>query len=411
MVGELVKKPEHEARAYAVMPFVWSIGTIIGPAIGGTLADPSETFPHMFSKHGLFATFPYLLPNLICGALLLVSIVLGYFFLAETHPDLQPWSTEQDLETSTAETPLLVDAGATADRAVNLKTDAYGTFNQVDLRQDEHWIIDAGASSRPHSLSDKTRATFMTWPVSMLVAALGIFTYHSMTFDHLLPIFLQDDRNDDFTIMTNSMLNIPGGLGLTTQTVGIIMSFDGLIALFIQGVVFPFAANRLGVWRVFILVTMLQPIVYFIVPYLAMLPENLLFPGIYACLTIRNLLSILAYPAMLILLRQASPSPSMLGKINGLAASVGAACRTVGPPVAGLLYGLGTKIGFTGLAWWGSVLVALIGVFQMWFVRRENHASIVQDAPPSMARYVDLEPKKSEGILVTIVECESDEEV
>lgn len=52
MVGELVKRPEHErtwcrhihrfhrrhlnanlllARAYAVMPFVWSIGTIIGP--------------------------------------------------------------------------------------------------------------------------------------------------------------------------------------------------------------------------------------------------------------------------------------------------------------------------------------------------------------------------------------------
>jgi len=31
MVGELVKKPEHEPRAFAVMPFVWSIGTIIGP--------------------------------------------------------------------------------------------------------------------------------------------------------------------------------------------------------------------------------------------------------------------------------------------------------------------------------------------------------------------------------------------
>jgi MFS family permease len=47
MVGELVKKPEHErespepnmktssltlaARAFAVMPFVWSIGTILGP--------------------------------------------------------------------------------------------------------------------------------------------------------------------------------------------------------------------------------------------------------------------------------------------------------------------------------------------------------------------------------------------
>lgn len=30
VVGELVKNPEHEPRAYAVMPFVWSIGAIIG---------------------------------------------------------------------------------------------------------------------------------------------------------------------------------------------------------------------------------------------------------------------------------------------------------------------------------------------------------------------------------------------
>lgn len=30
MVGELVHKPEHEPKAYAVMPFIWSVGTIIG---------------------------------------------------------------------------------------------------------------------------------------------------------------------------------------------------------------------------------------------------------------------------------------------------------------------------------------------------------------------------------------------
>jgi MFS family permease len=30
MVGELVHKPEHEPKAYAVMPFIWSVGTIVG---------------------------------------------------------------------------------------------------------------------------------------------------------------------------------------------------------------------------------------------------------------------------------------------------------------------------------------------------------------------------------------------
>ena len=39
MVAELVTKPEHEPRAYSVMPFVWSIGTIIGRECDPTFAN------------------------------------------------------------------------------------------------------------------------------------------------------------------------------------------------------------------------------------------------------------------------------------------------------------------------------------------------------------------------------------
>lgn len=71
---------------------------------------------------------------------------------------------------------------------------------------------------------------------------------------------------------------------------------------------------------------------------------------------------------LLILIKQASPSDSVVGRINGLAASAGAAARTVAPLVSGFLYSAGTEIGFTALAWWASALVALIGAVQMWFI-------------------------------------------
>jgi len=70
------------------------------------------------------------------------------------------------------------------------------------------------------------------------------------------------------------------------------------------------------------------------------------------------------------LLKQASPSPAYLGRINGLAASAGAACRCVAPPIAGILYARGSDIGFTGLAWWAAGFVAIAGVFQLYFVPR-----------------------------------------
>ncbi|CAF9921327.1 hypothetical protein IMSHALPRED_005149 [Imshaugia aleurites] len=380
MVGELVKKPEHEPRAFSVMPFVWSIGTIIGPAIGGTFARPAISMPSVFSPTGVFAHFPYLLPNLICAAILLISISFGYFFLVETHPDMQPWSTQAELDHTTAETPLMT-AGATADYGVDLRADTYGTFNTVDISETKEWTVNADGSSRSASIS---MPKVFTRKVAMIVVALGIFTYHSMTYDHLLPIFLQDNRISTSN-NPQSPFNIPGGLGLTIQSVGIIMSINGVIALFTQAILFPLFASWLGVWKTFVMVTVLHPVAYFIVPYLAFLPESSLYPGIYVCLAIRNFFCILAYPVLLILLKEAAPSPSVLGKVNGLAASAGAACRTISPPIAGYLYGVGTQIGFTGLAWWCSGAVAIVGAFQILLIQRtKNKTATVRP----MARFM-----------------------
>jgi hypothetical protein len=301
---------------------------------------------------------------------------------------------------------MITAAGANVDPGIDLRQESYGTFNEVNIFENKDWIVNADGSSSPLSLPEKPRLKAFTWKVSMLVVALGLFSYHSMCYDHLLPIFFQDERITFFSMRaTSSPFHIPGGLGLTTKTVGLVMSVNGMIALFIQAVIFPWLAGWLGVWKLFVLVTVLHPLAYFIVPFLALFPKNLLFPGIYSCLTIRNLLSIQAYPTILILLKQASPSPACLGKINGLAASVGAACRTISPPVVGLLYGIGLDIGFTGLAWFGAGAVAILGALQLSFIPREkNDAATVRSAAP----YLVGEPQEPpvNVVHVTVVPVE-----
>ncbi|QSZ33585.1 hypothetical protein DSL72_005153 [Monilinia vaccinii-corymbosi] len=362
MVGEMVTKKEHEPRAYSVMPFVWSIGTIIGPAIGGTFADPATTFPDVFSPDGIFNTFPYLLPNLICAGLLFVSILAGYFLLQETHPDMQPRVSLPDDTYHSEETPLMATADAIKTPAVDLRAETYGTFEGSD---DSAWR-NAPTKSAPPKIFSKN--------VVALIIALGIFTYHSMTYDHLLPIFLEDTKGpgesiSDISDEFNSLM-MPGGLGLSVQQVGVIMSIDGAIALFVQAVIFPWAAQFFGTYKLFILVTVLQPITYLMVPCLVYLPSSFLYAGLYTALFVRNLLAILLYPVLLILIKEATPSPNVLGKVNGLAASAGAACRTVAPPVSGYLYALGSKTNFTAMAWVGSALVAAVGAAQCFTVKR-----------------------------------------
>jgi hypothetical protein len=337
---------------------------------------------------------------------MLGSIIVGYLWLGETHPDLKVGANPLEHHDIAEHTPMITAAGANADPGIDLRQESYGTFNEVDIFENKDWVVNVDGSSKPLSLTEKPSSKAFTWKVSMLVVALGLFTYHSMCYDHLLPIFLQDERADDSSMpAASSPFHTPGGLGLTMTTVGLVMSVNGVIALFIQAVIFPWLADWLGVWKLFVLVTVLHPLAYFIVPFLAFFPENLLFPGIYACLTIRNLFSILAYPIILILLKQASPSPSCLGKINGLAASVGAACRTISPPVAGLLYGIGLDIGFTGLAWFGAGAVAILGALQLWFIPREkNDAATVRSVAPCLTG----EPQEPPGnvVHVTVVPVE-----
>ncbi|KAF9894206.1 hypothetical protein FE257_007708 [Aspergillus nanangensis] len=317
---------------------------------------------------------------------------------------MQPWSALEGVNHTSAESPLLATSGATANAGADLRAESYGTFNQVHLHDDEDWVVRSDGSKPEAHLQ---KQPVFTWRITMLIVALAIFTYHSMTYDHLLPIFLQDNRVTDISTLARSVFSFPGGVGLSTRTVGLIMSSDGIIALIIQSVIFPALAHYLGVWKLFVVVTVLHPVAYFIVPFLIFLSEDFLFIGIYTCLAVRNILSIIAYPVLLILIKQASPSDSVLGKINGLAASAGAASRTVAPPIAGYLYSTGSEIRFTALAWWGSMLVAILGAMQLWFIGQMRHSTVTIQ-PATHCHYIpddrqDQTYKETVHIIVTDV--------
>jgi hypothetical protein len=334
--------------------------------------------------------------------LLLGSIILGYFFLYETHPDMQPWSTEADLATTSAETPLMPTQGSTAHAAANLATESYGTFDTVNVEEEEVWRVKP--NGRPASIDSASSDKVFTRKVIMLVVALGIFCTHCMQYDVLLPVFLQDEWNSD------PEAPFAGGLGLSTQTVGIIMSVNGFIALFVQAVIFPLMASWFGIYKLFVICAVGQPLAYFVVPYLAVIPKEWVFTGIYACLTVRNIFQIIAYPVILIMLKEASPSPNCLGKINGLAASTGAACRMVGSPVAGYLYGLGSRLDFTALAWWASAVIALLGTAQVPFVERtKNKTAHVGPAAPCrlIPAGTPENEQKEQVVHITIEDMES----
>lgn len=83
-VAELVPQKELQPRAFSIMPLIWQIGSIFGPALGGALVFPVRRFPGVFKNVKLLQEYPFALPNLLTSVLFLVGITSGILFLQET---------------------------------------------------------------------------------------------------------------------------------------------------------------------------------------------------------------------------------------------------------------------------------------------------------------------------------------
>lgn len=87
VVGEIITVKEQQPRAYSLMPFIWCLGSIIGPAMAGLLAQPVEHYPQYFAPNTIFDKYPFLLPNLVCAGVVVFGVIVGLLFLKETHPE------------------------------------------------------------------------------------------------------------------------------------------------------------------------------------------------------------------------------------------------------------------------------------------------------------------------------------
>src|ERR1700761_2274847 len=133
--------------------------SIIGAGLGGTLAEPVKNYPTFFRSGGLFDQFPYLLPNLVCAAVVILGLIVGLLFLEETHEDKRD---RRDIGLETGQWILRTLAGSKG----KVESSKVGyieetlTFIAEDEKADYHAIacsphIPVNASSAPDPASQQ----------------------------------------------------------------------------------------------------------------------------------------------------------------------------------------------------------------------------------------------------------------
>ena len=146
------------------------------------------------------------------------------------------------------------------------------------------------------------------------------------------------------------------------------IAVQGVYSMVAQLFLFPFLVRKLGTLRTFRTVMVVWPFLYFAVPYLVLLPAQFQRLGIYASLLIKITFHVIAFPSTAILIANAAPSKSVLGSINGVAASIACLARALGPSITGFLHTAGLKMGYNGVAWWIGGLVCAIGALESFWM-------------------------------------------
>ena len=210
-----------------------------------------------------------------------------------------------------------------------------------------------------------------------------------MTFDQLLPVFLSTAPPEHPNV--ELPFKFVDGFGLETKTIGFIMSVQGIYSLLSNYVLVAPVTRRLGSLRLFRMLAISYFSLYLVTPYIVLRPENMRMPAIYILVVWKCTFSTMAYPNNAILLANSAPSKQVLGTINGIAASTASLCRALGPTVSGLLYSLGLRTGYSGLAWWFSGLVTVAGAYlSLQITEADQH----QDKPEDT-----LDPLEDERLL------------
>lgn len=171
-----------------------------------------------------------------------------------------------------------------------------------------------------------------------------------------------------------------GGLSLDAKQIGLILSVQGFLQMIAQIFVFPVVNSKLGSLTTFRLAIFAYPIMYFIAPYLVLLPENMRVFGVYAVLVWKVTGQSLSYPSAAIMLANMAPSKKVLGTLNGSASSSASLCRSIGPVFSGMLQFAGERTGYSGLAWWACACVAILGAVEsLWMTEEKGSTDLAGD--------------------------------
>ncbi|KAI0173667.1 MFS general substrate transporter [Hypoxylon sp. FL1284] len=364
-LGELTDR-SNQSKAFTWLPVVYSLGSITGPALGGLLVGE-------ITKD----TYPFLAPNILGASLLGLSvIVLGIWFeeTLEDQGDVPNWSTRIPWLSR-----LTKHAKKGSKRSCSWPTGGNANGGERETGEDDTGEestllgpqVDGHDEDDPKSPHETTTwRQLLNRTTVVLLATHLIFQLSNSSFNSLYPIFASG--------MT------PTGRDLRADVIGVSLSVAGAFTILFQLFLFRPLKSHLGNVRSYrgsllgFAVTMaLMPFVGYAdskPPFGVGDSKIWLYVEIGAILVIKNICAVGGLSSVMLLITNSAPTHASLGRLNGIAQTLSAGGRSIGPFLSGGLFTVSTHVQPKGeaLAWGLFAGVALTGWLGSYAIHGEG---------------------------------------
>ncbi|KAI0204087.1 MFS general substrate transporter [Astrocystis sublimbata] len=361
-LGELTDR-SNQSKAFIWLPVVYSLGSITGPALGGLLVDRVAS-----------DQYPFLGPNILASALLAFSVVVLAIWFEETLEDKEenpdwtekfPWlryfsTSNRSSERSWTTWPGGRDSDVADDGLSEQGDPALGESSALLEPSDE------SDDSKSPSDSEAWRQLRNRTTIVLLATSL-IFQLSNSSFNSLYPVFASSQE--------------PIGRDLPADVIGIALSIAGIFTIVFQLFLFrPLKgwAGNVGTYRGslfgFAVTMALMPFVGYVdspPPFGFGNSKLWLYAELGIILVIKNICAVGGLSCVMLLITNSAPSHASLGTLNGIAQSLSAAGRSIGPFISGALFSASTHVRPKGelLAWGLFAGIALIGWISTYAIR------------------------------------------
>ncbi|XP_050896085.1 probable peptide/nitrate transporter At3g43790 [Lathyrus oleraceus] len=276
-------REEKQGLGLSTLSAAWGIGLVIGPALGGYLAQPAVKYPHLFPKDSFWDKFPYFLPSLSVSAFAFV-VAIACIWLPETLHN-HPLSNES------------------IDDAEALETGNISNDDDKIIQKDEN--------------------LFLNWPLMSSIIVYNIFSLYNVAYQEVFSLWAVSPGRF-------------GGLNFTTDNVGDVLAISGIGLIVSQLFLYPSLERAFGPIKFARISAVLSIPLLQSYPSIAMLSGITLYLVINIASLLKNVLSMTIITGLFIMQNRAVEQHQR-GAANGIAMTIMSIFKAIGPAGGGAI--------------------------------------------------------------------------